>query len=196
VLLAAASRADYLALGGDATHHTLDQPRGRAHVDGMAVQIAVSARHHEQTVATTREWVPGDGVTGFAARRSTTTRAVVRRWEDGGARALSVEQAAERVHEGTGLETPGVRTLVVGDAEDWQRQWQLLRAVRDEHSLVIHPSVSADFRTLSADRTLPPYCAPGRPSAWLCRDGAPAIRILLPATMRVLEDAPAKSESP
>ena len=48
ILLAATSRAEHLAFGGDASHHAIDQPPGRARFDGRAVQIAVTpagARH-------------------------------------------------------------------------------------------------------------------------------------------------------
>ncbi len=71
-------------------------------------------------------------------------------------------------------------TVFAGDAEDWQRHWQLLTSVRNEHTLVIDASMAADFRALSADRALPPYCSPGRARAWLCRDANPAERIALP----------------
>jgi len=113
-------------------------------------------------------------------------------WEAGGARIVTVAQAASA---GIGeLERGSEPIVVVGDADDWQRQWQLLSAVRDDHALVIDPSVGADFRALSADRMLPPYCAPGRAGAWLCRDGLPPARIALPRPGGAEQAPPSRGE--
>ncbi|TDN88538.1 FtsK/SpoIIIE domain-containing protein [Microbacterium sp. BK668] len=178
VVLGASSRAEYLALGGESAHFSHDQPRGRARIDGRAVQIAQAPPVAEPSEPEQRAWRPVEGITGFAARRSAAARAMLGAWESEGAHIMTVGQAAA-------LGLPQLagragRTVIVGDGEDWQRQWQLLSAVRDEHRLVIDPSVSPDFRALSADRALPPYCAPGRARAWLCRDGLPPERIVLP----------------
>jgi S-DNA-T family DNA segregation ATPase FtsK/SpoIIIE len=172
VLLGTASRSEYIALGGEASHHTPRQPAGRARVEGRAVQIAVAPPRPHGDRAESPPWFPDHGLTGFVARRSSATRATIAAWQERGIDVVRVADAAG--------ERPGPSTLIVGDADDWQRHWQLLATVRDEHALVIHPSVATDFRALSADRALPPYCAPGRPRAWLCRDGLAPERITLP----------------
>jgi S-DNA-T family DNA segregation ATPase FtsK/SpoIIIE len=192
VLLGAGSRAEYIALGGEAAHHSPDQPRGRARVDGRAVQIAVAPAPAAILGEESGPWIPEPGVTGFAARRSAAGRAMLGEWEAAGARIVTFAQAATT---GIGeLARSSEPVVVVGDGEDWQRQWQLLSAVRDEHVLVIDPSVGADFRALSADRMLPPYCAPGRSRAWLCRDGLPPERIALPRPGPAGERAPEEDE--
>ena len=71
--------------------------------------------------------------------------------------------------------------VIIGEPDDWQRQWQLLTTVRGESDLVIDAACGAEFRALAADRVLPPFCVPGRPRAWLCTGGAPPRRVVLPA---------------
>ncbi|MFH8250894.1 FtsK/SpoIIIE domain-containing protein [Microbacterium sp. B2969] len=183
VVLGASTRSEYLALGGDAAHFSPDQPPGRARLGGRAVQIAVGPPLPATPETARAAWFPVDGVTGFAARRSPAARAALTAWEEAGARIARVGDEAVLSDLGEG--PPGGadirdRLVLVGDAEDWQRQWQTLTAVRSRHALVIDSSVAADFRALSADRALPPYCAPGRSRAWLCRDALPAARITLP----------------
>ena len=111
-------------------------------------------------------------MTGFVGRRSAASRAALDAWEGRGIRVVPVGEG-ER-------ESDAVATVLTGDAEDWQRHWQLLTRVRNEHTLVIEASMAADFRALSADRALPPYCSPGRARGWLCREANPAERIALP----------------
>ncbi|MEU1972363.1 FtsK/SpoIIIE domain-containing protein [Microbacterium sp. NPDC019599] len=173
VLLGAATRAEYIALGGDPSHHAPDQPPGRARVDGRAVQIAVAPGQAPAREREPEPWFPDAPVTGFVARRSARARAALVEWERRGALVVPVAEASVDMAQ-------NARLVLTGDAEDWQRQWQLLTTVRNEHTLVIDTSVASDFRALSADRSLPPYCAPGRARAWLCRDARPAERIALP----------------
>lgn len=172
VVLSAATRAEYLALGGEGAHHAPDQPPGRARLEGRALQIAVAPPIASPSWEEQRPWFPADGVTGFVGRRSAASRAALAAWEGRGIRIVPVADAA--------IETGGEPTVLAGDAEDWQRHWQLLTRVRNDHTLVIDASMAADFRALSADRALPPYCSPGRARAWLCRDANPAVRIALP----------------
>jgi S-DNA-T family DNA segregation ATPase FtsK/SpoIIIE len=172
VLLSAATRAEYMALGGDGAHHAPDQPPGRARLEGRALQIAVTPPVEVPSREEERPWFPVDGVTGFVARRSSASRAAIDAWESRGIRVVPVGEGDRG--------GDAVATVLAGDAEDWQRHWQLLTTVRNEHTLVIEASMAADFRALSADRALPPYCSPGRARAWLCRDANPAERIALP----------------
>lgn len=179
VILGAASRADHIALGGEPSHHTHDQPPGRAHLDGRAVQIAVAHGSRVDDVPEPTAWFPSLGVTGFAARRTPVTRSAVAAWQERGVRVVRVADAAEMFDPNAVGDREAI--VVIGDADDWQRQWQVLTAVRSDHALLIDTSAAADFRALSADRALPPFCAPGRPRAWLCREGLPAERVVLPA---------------
>ena len=72
------------------------------------------------------------------------------------------------------MDTAGARppVVIVADAEEWQRSWRALAAVRAEHELLIDADCAGEYRLLSGDRELPPYCTPGRGRAWLLsRDG-------------------------
>ena len=173
LLLGAATRAEYIAQGGEAAQYMRDETPGRARLDGLAVQVAVPPPAHPVRRAEPDPWTPGGGVAGLVARRSAAMRAVLAGWEGRGIRILPVAEAT--------VDMLAESVMLVGDAEDWQRQWQLLSAVRSGHALVIDASLGADFRALSADRALPPYCAPGRARAWLCRDALPPERITLAA---------------
>lgn len=182
IVLGAPSRAEYIALGGDPAHHAADAPAGRARVDGRAVQIAVTPPGEDEVPREPARWYPSEAVTGFAARRSASTRATVDRWQEAGVSVVRVADGAAVLEDAgrVGAAASGQRTVIVGDAEDWQRHWHVLAAVRDEHALVIDTSLAADVRVLSADRAVPPYCVPGRPRAWLCGEGMPLVRIALP----------------
>ena len=179
ILLAATSRAEHLAFGGDASHHAIDQPPGRARFDGRAVQIAATPRPPALAVTPPEvrfdaPWMPSGSVTGFVARRSAVSRAALEAWEAAGLQIQSVEAAAAEFPREGGV-------VIVGEPDDWQRQWQLLTTVRGECDLVIDAACAAEFRALAADRVLPPYCVPGRPRAWLCTGGASPRRVVLPA---------------
>ncbi len=71
--------------------------------------------------------------------------------------------------------------VVVGDVEDWQRHWRALTGIRADHDLVVDASCGPEFRLVTGDRGLPPYCEPGRARAWLLSAGGSAVRIALPA---------------
>ena len=114
-------------------------------------------------------WRPGGAaaLTGVVLRGSSQRhRHLERIW---GATLLSVSDVPA-----TELDPPrGV--VLVGDPEQWQRAWRLLESVRREGELVIAAECSGDVRTLTGDRTLPPFALPGR--AWLCRMGTALTRV-------------------
>ncbi len=180
ILLAATSRAEHLAFGGDASHHAVDQPPGRARFDGRAVQVASTSQLPALAVAPTEirvgaPWMPTASVTGFVARRSAVSRAALEAWEAAGIQIQSVDTAAAEFPRPAGV-------VIVGEPDDWQRHWQLLATVRGECDLVIDAACAAEFRSLAADRALPPFCVPGRPRAWLCTGGESPRRVVLPAS--------------
>ncbi|WP_402841338.1 FtsK/SpoIIIE domain-containing protein [Microbacterium sp. GXS0129] len=114
-------------------------------------------------------WRPGgaDILTGVVLRGSAERhRHLERIWA---ATLLCVSEVPA-----TDLDPPrGV--VLVGDPEQWQRAWRLLEAVRREGELVIAAECSGDVRTLTGDRSLPPFALPGR--AWLCRMGGALTRV-------------------
>ncbi len=195
-VLSAPSRAEYVALGGEPTHHSVDAPPGRGRIAGRAVQVAcpeVSGRGGGASVGaraglerearehaaprTAPVHVPLGGVCGLVARRA-LGRETAGAWQAAGVRIVTVDEAAADAGILSPSDTP---VAIVGDPDEWQRQWRLLALVRDDHDLVIDASCGAEFRLLAGDRVLPPYCAPGRRRAWLIRRGGAPSRIAVPA---------------
>ncbi|SIT78297.1 FtsK/SpoIIIE domain-containing protein [Microbacterium sp. RU33B] len=189
LVLGVASRADHVSLGGDPDHYTPTAPPGRGRLSGRAVQVAVAGSLPAAQAPSVIEWAPQTSVTGLVARRS-ALRAATEAWGEQGVRVVSVDDAA-RVAEVGALAADGP-LVVVGDPDEWQRQWRLLGLLRDEHALVIDAGCAAEFRLLAADRQIPPYCEPGRRRAWLIRAGGAPERIALPAGAgRTAADRPA-----
>ncbi|UUT35056.1 FtsK/SpoIIIE domain-containing protein [Microbacterium elymi] len=175
VLLAAGGRADFVAAGGAPGDYEDRMPPGRAVVDGRRMQIALPATAVPRAQAETPLWTPCAGLTGIVARSGPGRRLLASVADAAGAAVLEVDDlsslpAAPRAH-----------TIVIGDAEQWQRGWRVLHAIRGEHDLLIDASCGPDYRLLTGDRTLPPYCVPGRGRAWLLRAGAAPVRVRIEA---------------
>ncbi|MET0302575.1 MAG: FtsK/SpoIIIE domain-containing protein, partial [Microbacteriaceae bacterium] len=176
LVLATASRADHLAAGGDPAQYAVDAPSGRGHFDRVAVQVALAEKDPLRTPdVTPAPWSPTATLTGIVARRRATVRPALEEWEGRGIRSLSIgEYAAD----------PGATAhgpvVVVGDPDEWQREWRLLAAVRADHDLVVDTGCAAEYRVLTASRELPPYAEPGAGRAWLHCAGGDPVRIVLP----------------
>ena len=169
-ILATASRLEHVAAGGDPRTRREGAPPGRADLDGHELQFAWAPPPEPRAVAVL-PFAPSATVTGIVLRPGAAGR-----WTLDDAELLPVE-AGLPPH-------PGRRVVLVGDAEEWQRGWRTLAAVRAEHDLVIDSACAADYRALTGDRELPPYRAPLRASAqrraWLIRPGEPPRRVRLP----------------
>jgi S-DNA-T family DNA segregation ATPase FtsK/SpoIIIE len=175
LVLAASSRAEHIAAGGDPAHYAPASPPGRGRLDGRSVQVAMTAPADEPRAEPPAPWHPLGALTGFAVRRSPAARAAIAVWEREGARVLSLEEFS-----GWGEWGTGAPVVVTGDAEEWQRHWRALGTIRSDHDLVVDASCGPEFRMLTGERSLPPYCLPGRARAWLLRAGGGAARITLP----------------
>ena len=183
LVLGAASRAEYIALGGDGIHYAPSEPAGRGRLDGRAVQVAhvasgPSARR--RSAASLEPWHPIDVLTGFVLRRSPAARHALTEWERRGARVLTLEGFAAEADW-----TSDGPVIVAAEPEDWQRHWRVLTAIRAAHDLVIDAACAPDLRVLTGERALPPYCEPGRARAWLLAAGAAPVRIALPTPVDV-----------
>jgi S-DNA-T family DNA segregation ATPase FtsK/SpoIIIE len=177
LVLAASSRAEHIAAGGDPAHYSPGSPPGRGRLDGRSVQVAMTAPAEVRPTEPPAPWHPVGALTGFAIRRSPVARAALAAWERDGACVLSLEEFS-----GSGEWGTSAPVVVMGDAEEWQRHWRALSTVRADHDLVVDASCGPEFRMLTGERSLPPYCLPGRARAWLLRAGGGATRITLPAS--------------
>lgn len=180
-LLTMASRSEYIGVGGDPSHFVPDSPPGRGRLDGNAIQFAWpgpdAGRADARDKVDPPEWMPSAPLTGFVARRSAVTRSLTERWRAGGTTIMRVDEFARDGE--LAATTPEVRLVLVGEPEEWQRQWSALARIRGDHDLVIDAACAPEYRIVAGDRELPPYCEPGRNRAWLRREDGPATRIAL-----------------
>ncbi|WP_460776324.1 FtsK/SpoIIIE domain-containing protein [Microbacterium sp. GXF7504] len=165
------SRLDHVSAGAEVATHDPHAPRGRGTVDGTAVQFLDAPGAPPAVAPVVERWRPVPGVSGLVL--------------SGGGRARGIRDALHAL--GATVTAPGeagsadgpVR-VVVGDVDQWQRSWQELAAVRAHGELVVDAACGGDYRLLTGDRALPPYCAPGRGRAWLLDGAGRPRRVLLP----------------
>jgi S-DNA-T family DNA segregation ATPase FtsK/SpoIIIE len=196
VILRCTTRAEFVAAGGAPGDFDAEMPPGRALIDGRTVQIAVVPRARPAEPAGVDRWVPHADVTAVVTRGGPLGRAVEATAAAAGARVMSLDEYASRgmtgmasgVAPGVGSDAAtGIRPVVViGDGEQWQRSWQALQAVRVSGDLLVDAACAPDYRMLTGERALAPYCEPGRGRAWLVRAGVPVVRVqlVLPADPR------------
>lgn len=173
LVLATASRTEHVALGGDAARYVPRAPAGRGQLDAKVLQVALAGEPERAAQPAVPPWHPAAGVSGLVARPAS-----LRDLGWAGVRVMPVDEVPSDLD---ALAGPRERVVIVGDPEQWQRAWRALTTLRDQHALVIDAGCAAEYRVLAGDRSLPPYCAPGRRRAWLIRAGGPAVRVRLPA---------------
>jgi DNA segregation ATPase FtsK/SpoIIIE, S-DNA-T family len=176
LVLAAASRAEHIAAGGEASHYAPGEPAGRGRLDGRAVQVALAPRGDPAPVQPSVPWQPRAPLSGFVLRRSPGARAALAAWERAGIHVRTLDEFA-----GAGEWDAERHVVVAGDPEEWQRHWRALTSLRSDHDLVVDASCAAEFRPLTGERGLPPYCEPGRARAWLMSAGGAPRRVVLPS---------------
>jgi DNA segregation ATPase FtsK/SpoIIIE, S-DNA-T family len=173
-LLPMATRADYLAAGGGPALRPGSVP-GRAVIDGRVVQFAAPETGLARRGGSVAPW-DATGVVGMVLRPGASARARADALARRGLRVVPVQEARDlREHPG------GEGLVVVGGPEAWQQEWRVLVTLRERHDLVIDAACGGDYRLVSGQRELPPFCAPGASRAWLLRRGAPPVRTTLPA---------------
>ena len=174
VVLATASRADHVALGGEAAHYDARLVPGRGRWRGMLVQFA------EADVSSA---VPDAGAddpvtvwprhaTGFVAPATERTAATLDAWR---ARGLEIVEF--------GPSTRLTRGQVAWAPPDaWVARWRSVAAAAGQRcQLVVDASCAAELRLVTGQRELPPYAAPGRSRAWLFDTGSERVRrVVLP----------------
>ncbi|BDV30170.1 FtsK/SpoIIIE domain-containing protein [Microbacterium terricola] len=174
LILGTVSRVEHVSLGGEPEHFAARCPPGRGRWDGTAVQVARTAEQagppRTRTPAT---WRPQHPLAGVVVRSPAGIRDVLADWASHGTHVVAPAEFGAHLH------ADDAPVVVVGDVDDWQRHWRLLTEVRAEHELVIDAGCLADYRMLTGERALPPYCEPGRARAWLHVPGDSAVRVAL-----------------
>ena len=72
-------------------------------------------------------------------------------------------------------------TIVIGDADAWQRNWPLWQRVRREGETLIRAENAAELRQLAGVRELPPYARLHAGRAWSLIGDAGPRRVVVPA---------------
>jgi S-DNA-T family DNA segregation ATPase FtsK/SpoIIIE len=181
VLLALSSRAEFLAAGGAAADFSGRLPAGRAVIDGALVQLALPPGPRPHVGRGVPGWDPRDRVTAAVTRSGDARARVHAAASRAGVEAVGVGDALARFDRG---ELPAVGTVVVGDGEQWQHAWRLWQALRTVHDVLIDADSAADYRLLTGDRALPPYCLTWRGRAWLIRAGGTPARVCVAGATR------------
>lgn len=173
VVLAAASRAEYVALGGEAHHHDGRLPPGRGRWGGTLVQFA-----HDTAAGATVPTTPDQPVTfwprhatGFVAPAVDRTFATLDAWRRRGIEIVEL-----------GAATPLRAGCVVwGTSETWIGRWRGAGADAARRQLVVDAGCGPDVRLITGNRELPPYAVPGRSRAWLFDTKSERVRrVVLP----------------
>ncbi|MEH3088199.1 MAG: FtsK/SpoIIIE domain-containing protein [Microbacterium arborescens] len=174
VVLAAASRADHVAFGGDGADWDPRQPPGRGRWHGTLVQIAETAPRVDGAPAVDRPvtlWPRRP--TGFVAPASARTEATLAAWRRRGIEVVPFGA--------TTTLRPG--RVAWAPAEAWVGRWgAAVAAAGARCHLVVDASYAAEARLITGVRTVPPYAEAGQGRAWVYDTGHDRVRrVVLPA---------------
>lgn len=167
------TRLDHVGAGLDPATHDPSAPRGRGTIEGMAVQFVEGSPAAAPEPPGVPHWRPGPGLSIVVLPGAAAAGRVSAALAAAGAEVGGPTDSRER---GTGPR------VLLADADGWQRAWSQFTALRGEADLVVAAECAPDYRMLTGDRALPPYCEPGRGRGWLLSEGRPARRILLPVS--------------
>lgn len=172
VLLRMATRIDHLAAGGAPEFFDAQTPAGRGTLDGRAVQIPWVEAPVAAPAAEPPLYAGAASSVGVVIRDGAQARRVAAALAARGSDVVDIADADRSAD--------GAASAIVADPELWQRAWPVLQAVRARGDLLVDADCAAEYRMLTGDRTLPPFCMPGRGRAWLLREGAAPVRVQLP----------------
>ncbi|WP_344068457.1 FtsK/SpoIIIE domain-containing protein [Microbacterium sediminicola] len=166
LLLRQRSKSDHLAHGGRPELWSPNAPSGRGHLDGLEVHVARAALPDDSAPARVREvWTPTRGRTAWVTRDTPRARATAESWEAAG---IGIRGLGEPDSAGS---------VVRADPDGWQRAWGEFTAMRLAGTVLIDVSCAAEYRVLTGERELAPYCDPGSGASWLLEPGARVRRV-------------------
>ncbi|MDN8548364.1 FtsK/SpoIIIE domain-containing protein [Microbacterium sp. NM3R9] len=176
-VLAAASRAEYVALGGEAQHHDVRLPPGRGRWGGSLVQFARTSAEDGVVPASPDQPVTfwPRHATGFVAPAVDRTFAALEAWRRRGTEVIEL-----------GAATPLRAGCVVwGTPDAWVGRWRGAGSDGARRQLVVDAACGPDVRLITGSRELPPYAAPGRSRAWLFDTRSERVRrVVLPGAQQ------------
>lgn len=177
MLLRMGTKMEHLAAGGDADSYRRDRPAGRGRVGPHEVQVAWTdgSAHARAATEHVERWTPAAHVVGVVALG-------VRRVVEGLRGAYPdhvVSSAIDHVQDPT-TTTPTADTILVGDADSWQRHWPLWQQIRLEGEMLFLAECAAELRTFAGSRELPPYAQPHAGRVWTIHEGRAPRRLVIP----------------
>ncbi|SDQ83116.1 FtsK/SpoIIIE domain-containing protein [Microbacterium sp. cf332] len=161
-VLAAVSRSEHIAFGGDPAHHDPAAPAGRGRWHGALVQFADTAAPAPigGDPRAPSVFRPSHAV-ALVAPPTAATRIALHRWRDAGIEVRSTEETTEL--------RPG--RVVWGTPEAWLGRWRAAAAAvagtGGRCQLVVDAGYGSELRLLTGNRALPPFAHPGGGRAWL-----------------------------
>ncbi|MFJ2542081.1 FtsK/SpoIIIE domain-containing protein [Microbacterium sp. NPDC087589] len=181
-LLRMPSRVDHLAAGGDSAGFDRDRPPGRMRMGDREVQLV---------------WVPEERLRSSAPGRSVSRNRDDHGWSPRASLTALVTAGVSTVAETLADAFPGCDvvalsgelrdlqastrpTLLLGEADAWQRNWPLWQRVRREGEALIRAENATELRQLAGVRELPPYARPHAGRAWSLIGDAGPRRVLIP----------------
>ncbi len=187
MLLRMGTRMEHLAAGGDADGYRRDRTAGRGRVGQHEVQIAwtdAPARTDTRTTVHIERWTPAAPVVGVVALG---VGRVVERLRSAYPDHI-VTPVADRSQEAMNAGVPAVDalaagavpTILVGDADGWQRQWPLWQRIRLEGEMLFLAECAGELRSFAGSRELPPYAEPHVGRAWSIHAGSAPRRVVIP----------------
>lgn len=182
VLLRMGTKIEHLAAGGENDSYHRDRAPGRGRIDDREIQIAwaeprdvhlrgADADPRSASRMSTEKWVPGARAVGVVAPGIRHAVEALR--------AAYPEYAVTRVGETPGEATRGGPSILVGDAESWQRQWGLWQQIKLEGEMLILAESAGELRAFTGSRELPPYAELHMGRAWAIQGGRPPRRVVI-----------------
>lgn len=173
-LLRMSNRTEHLAAGGEASGYVRDRAAGRARMGDREMQFGWIA---DDAIAVPIDtpalpWQPAAAVSALVCAGTT-----------------SVISRLRQDHPGCEVLTPGAEprrggngpSILVADAETWQRHWSVWQRVRSEGEVLFPVEQPAQLRQLGAVRELPPYARSHAGRAWSVRGSDSPRRAVVPA---------------
>lgn len=182
-LLRMPSRVDHLAAGGDSAGFDRDRPPGRMRMGDREIQLVWVPEERLRSSG------PGRGASRYRGDHGWSPRAALTALVTAGVATVAESLAA--AHPGcdvvalTGeprdLQDSTRPTMLIGEADAWQRNWPLWQRVRREGEALIRAENATELRQLAGVRELPPYARPHAGRAWSLIGDAGPRRVVIPA---------------
>lgn len=165
-------RQEHAAASGSSAGFDPALPPGGGSWFGARVQVVlVPPAAHPEARPTTD--LAALGLAELAVVSSAPSAIVARLGELGPVRNLGLTPAAGTV------QAEGPRGILLGDPDDWNASWALLAALRPRVPILFHACSTAEYRTLSRQRDLPPPITAPRDNGWLLHPDGRVERVRL-----------------